>query len=84
MALVDRGGAAVIKPLGLLFPLSMLLVSWALPQLGHRLPAALVLVGAIGWPIAHIANLGTAAVAINLLFVVAFGMIVWETTTRSR
>lgn len=85
MALVDRGGAAaVIKPLGLLFPLSMMLVSWALQRLGHRLPAALVLVGAIGWPIAHIANLGGVAVAVNLLFVVAFGMIAWEHTTRTR
>lgn len=83
--LVDRGGAAaVIKPLGLLFPLSMMLVSWALQRLRHRLPAALVLVGAIGWPIAHIANLGAAAVAVNLLFVVAFGMIVWENGTRTR
>ncbi len=85
MALVDRDGAAtVIKPLGLLFPLSMALVAWALQRLGHRLPAALVLVGAIGWPIAHIANLGAAAVAVNLLFVVAFGMIVWQNTTRTR
>ncbi len=79
VALVDRGGAAVlIKPLGLLFPLSMLLVSWALQRLHHRLPAALVLVGAIGWPIAHIANIGAVAVAVNLLFVIAFGLIVWE------
>lgn len=85
VALVDRGGAAaVIKPLGLLFPLSMLLVSWALQRLRHRLPAALVLVGAIGWPIAHIANIGAAAVAVNLLFVVAFGMIAWENATRTR
>jgi len=85
MALVDRGGAAaVIKPLGLLFPLSLMLVSWGLQRLGHRLPAALVLVGAIGWPIAHIANLGAVAVAVNLLLVVAFGMVVWENTGRTR
>lgn len=79
VALVDRGGAAVlIKPVGLLFPLSMLLVSWALQRLRYRLPAALVLVGAIGWPIAHIANIGAVAVAVNLLFVVAFGLIAWK------
>jgi len=85
MALVDRSGAAaVIKPLGLLFPLSMLLVSWALQRLGIRLSAVLVLVGAIGWPIAHIANLGAVAVAVNLLFVIAFGLIAWETSSRAR
>ena len=79
VALVDCSGAAVvIKPLGLLFPLSMLLVSWALQRLHHRLPAGLVLVGAIGWPIAHIANIGAVAVLVNLLFVVAFGLIAWE------
>lgn len=85
MALVDRSGAAaVIKPLGLLFPLSMLLVSWVLQRLGIRLSAVLVLVGAIGWPIAHIANLGAVAVAVNLLFVIAFGLIAWETSSRAR
>ena len=85
MALVDRSGAAaVIKPLGLLFPLSMLLVSWVLQRLGIRLSAVLVLVGAIGWPIAHIANLGAVAVAVNLLFVLAFGLIAWETSSRAR
>lgn len=79
VALVDRGGAAVlIKPVGLLFPLSMLLVAWALQRLHRRLPAALVLVGAVGWPIAHIANIGAVAVGVNLLFVVAFGLIAWE------
>lgn len=79
MALVDRSGAAVlIKLLGLLFPLSMLLVAWALQRLGHRVPAVLVLVGALGWPVAHIANVGAIAVVVNLLFVVAFGSIAWE------
>ena len=62
----------------------MLLVSWALQRLGIRLSAVLVLVGAIGWPIAHIANLGAVAVAVNLLFVIAFGLIAWETSGRAR
>lgn len=79
VALVDRGGAAVlIKALGLLFPLSLALVAIALQRLGRRLAATLVLVGAIGWPIAHIANVGVAAIVVNVVLVVAFGSVVWE------
>ncbi len=77
-SLVDQTGAAtLIKPLGLIFPLSMALVALGLRQLGRPLPAVLVLLGALGWPAAHIGNLGALAVLVNVLLVVAFGMVAW-------
>lgn len=72
--LVDQPGAAIlIKPLGLCLPLSLALIAWALYRLGHRRPAALVLVAALGWPVGHIGNIAPLAVAVNVALVVAFG-----------
>ena len=72
--LVDRSGAAIlIKPLGLLFPLSLALVAAALRRLDQRWPAAAVLVAALLWPVAHIANIAPLAVAVNVVLVVALG-----------
>ncbi|GIE29499.1 hypothetical protein Ait01nite_025440 [Actinoplanes italicus] len=72
--LVDASGAAVlIKPLGLCFPLTLLLGA---VMLRHRVPAwavALVAAGGLLWPVAHIANLGWLAVLTNLLLTAAFG-----------
>ena len=73
-ALVDRDGAAIlIKPLGLLFPLSLALVAVAMHRLGRRGPAVAVLVAAVLWPVAHIANIAPLAVAVNVVLVVALG-----------
>ena len=73
-ALVDRDGAAIlIKPLGLLFPLSLALVALAFNRLGHRWPAAVVVVAAVLWPVAHIGNIAPLAVAVNVALVVALG-----------
>jgi hypothetical protein len=72
--LVDRGGAAnLIKPLGLFFPLSLLLVGEALRRLGHRWQAAAVLVAGLAWPVGHIANVAEVAVAVNIALLVALG-----------
>ncbi|CAN5505739.1 hypothetical protein BH10ACT1_BH10ACT1_11620 [soil metagenome] len=72
--LVDRSGAAIlIKPLGLLFPLSLALVALALRHLGQLRPASAVLLAAVLWPIAHIANIAPLAVGVNVLLVVALG-----------
>ena len=74
MPLVDRSGAAIlIKPLGLLFPLSLILVAAAVRRLGHRAPAAALLLAAVLWPVAHIANIAPLAVVVNVILVVAFG-----------
>jgi hypothetical protein len=72
--LVDATGAAVlIKPLGLCFPLTLLLGAAVLYR---RTPAWVVVVLAVAgvaWPVAHIANIGWLAVAVNAALVAAFG-----------
>jgi hypothetical protein len=79
VALVDRSGAAnLIKPLGLFFPLSFVLVAYALGRLARRWQAGLVLVAMIVWPIAHIGNIAALAVPVNVALVVAFGSLVWS------
>lgn len=76
--LVDRSGAAmIIKPFGLLFPVSLLLVAVALRRIGRALPALLVLLGALVWPIAHIGNIAVLAVVVNIVLVVGLGSLAW-------
>jgi hypothetical protein len=85
VALVDRSGAAaLIKPIGLLFPLALALAAVGLHRLQHRSAAVLVLLAAVGWPIAHIANIGPLAVAVNVLLVIAFGSVAWTTRSAPR
>ena len=84
MKLVDRDGAAnLIKPLGLAFPLSLLLVAAALRRLGYRWQAATVLVAAIAWPVAHIGNIAELAVPVSIALVAAFGSLGLAWTQRS-
>lgn len=84
-ALVDQAGAAIlIKPLGLIFPLSIALVALGLLRLGHRMSATLTLVAALGWPVAHIANIGPLAVAVNVVLVVALGRVAWGARSSGR
>ena len=79
--LVDRPGAGnLIKPLGLFFPLSFVLVAVALARLGHRWQGALVLVAMIAWPVAHIADIAALAVVVNVVLVVALGSLAWPQT----
>ncbi len=76
--LVDQRGAAnLIKPIGLFFPLSVALVAWALVRLGHRWQGLVTLVAIAVWPVAHIGDLPSLAVAVNVALVVAFGSLVW-------
>jgi hypothetical protein len=84
-ALVDQPGAAnLIKPLGLFFPLSFALVSLALLRLRHRWQALVVLVAILAWPVAHIGNIGAAAVPVNIGLVVAFGSLAWMSGSGGR
>lgn len=77
-ALVDRSGAAaLIKPLGLCFPLALLLVAAALGRLRYGWQAVTVLVAAVAWPVAHIGNLGVVAIATNVLLALALGSLAW-------
>lgn len=72
--LVDRGGAAtLIKPLGLFFPLSLLLATAGLYRLGNVWPAVTVAAAALLWPVAHIGNIAEFAVPVNIALVLAFG-----------
>jgi hypothetical protein len=72
--LVDRGGAAnLIKPLGLFFPLSLLLIAAAIHRLGHRWQAVIVLVAGLARPAAHTGNIAQLAVAVNVALLVALG-----------
>ncbi|GAA3397522.1 hypothetical protein [Cryptosporangium minutisporangium] len=72
--LVDASGVAVlIKPLGLFFPLTLLLIAVALRGARAAWIVALVAVAALVWPVAHIANVGWLAVLVNVALVAAFG-----------
>ena len=71
--LVDATGAAVlIKPLGLCFPLMLLLCAAALRRLAPAWAAATIAVAAVAWPIAHIANIKWLAVVVNIALVAGF------------
>jgi hypothetical protein len=81
--LVDATGAAtIIKPLGLFFPLTLLIVAIALRRVWPTWIVAVLGVSALVWPAAHIANIGWLAVAVNAALLVAFGAVAL-TTLRS-
>ncbi|MGW4947981.1 hypothetical protein ACWEOZ_41055 [Actinoplanes sp. NPDC004185] len=73
--LVDATGAAagLIKPLGLCFPLTLLVAAFALRQGPPRWVVAGLAVAGVVWPVAHIANVGWLAVLVNVLLVATFG-----------
>jgi hypothetical protein len=72
--LVDAAGAAVlIKPLGLCFPLTLLLAAVVLRRVRPVWIVAALAAAGLAWPIAHIANIGWLAVAVNAVLVVTFG-----------
>jgi hypothetical protein len=74
--LVDATGAAVlIKPLGLCFPLTLLLGAAVLRRIARTWTVALLAVSAIAWPVAHIANIGWLAVAVNATLVAVFSTV---------
>src|SRR5688500_9846719 len=74
--LVDATGAAVlIKPLGLCFPLTLLLGAAVLRRAAPAWAVALLAVSALAWPIAHIANIGWLAVVVNAALVAVFGVV---------
>jgi hypothetical protein len=71
--LVDAAGAAVlIKPLGLCFPLTLLIAAVALRRIRPAWIIATLAVTSVAWPIAHIANIGWLAILVNAALVAAF------------
>jgi hypothetical protein len=72
--LVDAAGAAVlIKPLGLCFPLTLLLAAVVLRRVQPTWVIAALAAAGIAWPVAHIANIGWLAVLVNAALVVTCG-----------
>jgi hypothetical protein len=68
--LVDATGpGAIIKPLGLFCPLAFILAGVVLVRIDQRWSGLLVGAAGLLWPVAHIANIGWLAVAVNLLLV---------------
>jgi hypothetical protein len=83
--LVDASGAAVlIKPLGLCFPLMLLLCAVALRRSTARWATVSIAVAAVAWPIAHIANIGWLAVAVNVALVAGFAGVAAVRSKRHR
>lgn len=82
-ALVDQSGVAnIIKPLGLFFPLTLVLAGVALWRLERRWQAIVVIVAGVAWPVGHIANIAPLAVATNVALVLAFGSLLWQRPGR--
>jgi hypothetical protein len=80
--LVDATGAAtIIKPLGLFFPLTLLLGAVVLRRLRPGWLAPVLGVTALVWPVAHIANIGWLAVLVNVALVAVLGT-AWRTRSR--
>lgn len=74
--LVDATGAAtLIKPLGLCFPLTLLLGAVILRRTARTWVVASLAAAALAWPVAHIANIGWLAVLVNAVLAVAFGAV---------
>jgi hypothetical protein len=74
--LVDAAGAAVlIKPLGLCFPLTLLLAAVVLRRLQPVWVIAVLAVASVAWPVAHIANVAWLAIVVTAALVVACGQL---------
>jgi hypothetical protein len=83
--LVDAPGAAnLIKPLGLCFPLMLLLIAVALRRAYATWILAVLGVDAVAWAVAHIGNVGWLAVLVNLTLVAAFGAMARAKTSDRR
>jgi hypothetical protein len=81
--LVDATGAAtLIKPLGLCFPLALLLAAVVLRKTRPAWIVAVLAVAGLAWPVAHIANIAWLAVLVNVALVAAFGALA-ATGTRT-
>jgi hypothetical protein len=75
--LVDATGAAtLIKPLGLFFPLALLLCAVALRRTRPLWLVSTIGLAAVAWPVAHIANIAWLAVLLNVALVAGFGALI--------
>jgi hypothetical protein len=51
-------------------------------RVGHRVSAVLVGPAALAWPVAHIGNVGTLAVAVNVLLAAGLVPLAWSGPRR--
>jgi hypothetical protein len=83
--LVDAAGAAsLIKPYGLLFPLSLLLAAFALRRRADARVVGLVALAAVAWPVAHVGNVAWLAVAVNLALLAGFAALAAQERSEAR
>ncbi|MEV4132145.1 hypothetical protein AB0J72_08260 [Dactylosporangium sp. NPDC049742] len=73
------GAATLIKPLGLFFPLTLLLGAAVLRRTQPLWTVVLLAVASLAWPVAHIANIGWLAVAVNAALVATFAAVALHT-----
>lgn len=79
--LIDQGGAAVlIKPLGLAFPLMMLMCAVALRAVAPRWVVLLIGFGGLAFPVANVGNIPLLGVAVSITAVVGFGALAVQRT----
>ena len=71
----------MIKPIGLVFPISLAFVALALRHVGRRRTAVVVLLSSNAWPVAHIAKLGPLAVIVHVALAVSLGTAAWSRRT---
>lgn len=80
-SLVDQGGAAVlVKPLGIAFPLALVLCAIALRATAPRWAVVLIGVAGLAFPVANIGNIPLLGVAVSLAAVVGFGAVALRRT----
>jgi hypothetical protein len=76
VSLVDQGGAAIlIKPLGLAFPLTLLLCAVALRRIAPAWVVAVIGLSGLAFPVANIANIAPLGVAVSVAALVGFGVL---------
>lgn len=74
VSLVDRGGAAgLIKPLGLAFPLVVVLSAIALRAVAPRWAVVLIGLAGLLFPVANIGNIPLLGVAVGVAMVLGYG-----------
>lgn len=82
--LVDAtGAAALIKPYGLFFPLSLLLAAVTLRRTADARLVGVLAAAAIVWPVAHIGNVAWLAVAVNVALLVGFTALAAQHTSEA-
>ena len=75
-SLVDQVGAAsLIKPLGLAFPLTLLVCAIALREIAPTWVVTLIGAAGLAFPVANIGNIPTLGVAVSTATLIGFGVL---------